>query len=475
MGSGRPSSTELNGGDDAKAPPPAAAAAPLHKELDAGAQFVLKSRGQSIKHTHIEREIMDTLWVPLDNIDRSSSTVESAICICITGMDGWSCKPGDGCSGHLLLIQLALSGAGTPCSIRSSLPQISRHGHSYSRSKVGCILRGANSIPGVLRCSSWLYSSGGQCMKAIYLVSSPEGNMKLYEFVIIFGGLMLILAQIPSFHSLRHINLVSLFLCLAYSSCATAASIYIGSSSKGPRKDYSLNSNSETRIFGFFNALAIIATTFGNGIIPEIQATLAPPVKGKMLKGLCICYAVVTATFFSVAISGYWAFGNGADGLVLTNFLGEGEPLVPKWFILMTNAFTILQLSAVAVVYLQPTNEVLERTFADPKSGEFSARNVVPRVISRSLSVIIATTIAAMLPFFGDINAVIGAFGFMPLDFVLPVVFFNLTFKPSKKGFIFWLNTIIAVVFSVLGVIAAVAAVRQISLDAKTYRLFANI
>ncbi|KAK4396772.1 GABA transporter 1 [Sesamum angolense] len=389
MGSGRPSSTELNGGDDAKAPPPAAAAAPLHKELDAGAQFVLKSR-------------VVTFY-----------------------------------SYNLLSLVLE---------------HHAQSGHRFLRFR-DMATHILGNILGV----------------------ESKGNMKLYEFVIIFGGLMLILAQIPSFHSLRHINLLSLLLCLAYSSCATAASIYIGSSSKGPRKDYSLNSNSETRIFGFFNALAIIATTFGNGIIPEIQATLAPPVKGKMLKGLCICYAVVTATFFSVAISGYWAFGNGADGLVLTNFLGDGEPLVPKWFVLMTNAFTILQLSAVAVVYLQPTNEVLERTFADPKSGEFSARNVVPRVIFRSLSVIIATTIAAMLPFFGDINAVIGAFGFMPLDFVLPVVFFNLTFKPSKKGFIFWLNTIIAVVFSVLGVIAAVAAVRQISLDAKTYRLFANI
>lgn len=126
-------------------------------------------------------------------------------------------------------------------------------------------------------------------------------------------------------------------------------------------------------------------------------------------------------------------------------------------------------------VYLQPTNEALERTFADAKSGQFSARNVVPRLISRSLSVVVATTIAAMLPFFGDINAVIGAFGFLPLDFVLPVVFYNVTFKPSRRGLTFWVNTTIAVVFSVIGVIAAVAAVRQISLDAKTYRLFANI
>ncbi|KAM1205907.1 hypothetical protein ACFX2I_006671 [Malus domestica] len=91
------------------------------------------------------------------------------------------------------------------------------------------------------------------------------------------------------------------------------------------------------------------------------------------------------------------------------------------------------------------------------------------------MSVILATIIAAMLPFFGDINSVIGAFGFMPLDSILPVVFYNLTFKPSKRSPIFLLNTTIAVVFSILGVLAAIAAVRQISLDAKTYRLFANV
>lgn len=131
--------------------------------------------------------------------------------------------------------------------------------------------------------------------------------------------------------------------------------------------------------------------------------------------------------------------------------------------------------STLAQVYCQPTNEVLERAFSDPMSSEFSLRNVVPRVISRSLSVAAAVTIAAMLPFFGDINSLIGAFGFMPLDFVLPVVFFNLTFKPSKRSMIFWVNVTIAVVFSSLGVIAAVAAVRQIALDAKNYRLFANV
>lgn len=118
---------------------------------------------------------------------------------------------------------------------------------------------------------------------------------------------------------------------------------------------------------------------------------------------------------------------------------------------------------------------MIERTFADPNKKEFSARNVIPRLVFRSLSVVTSTTIAAMLPFFGDISAVVGAFGFIPLDFVFPVVFYNLTFKPPKRNPIFWLNITIAVVSAVVSVTAAIAAVRQIILDAKTYRLFANV
>ena len=80
------------------------------------------------------------------------------------------------------------------------------------------------------------------------------------------------------------------------------------------------------------------------------QATIAPPVKGKMFKGLCVCYAVVLSTYFSVAISGYWAFGNQASGTVLANFMVGEKPLLPTWVLLMTNIFSLLQVSAVSLV-----------------------------------------------------------------------------------------------------------------------------
>ncbi|KAL6840290.1 hypothetical protein ACP4OV_030100 [Aristida adscensionis] len=315
----------------------------------------------------------------------------------------------------------------------------------------------------------------GQSMKAIYLIAKPGGTINLYVFVVIFGVFMMMLAQLPSFHSLRHVNLISLLLCLAYSFCTVAGCMYLGTSDRAPPKDYSITGDSQNRVFGVFNAIAVIATTYGNGIIPEIQATVAAPVTGKVFKGLCLCYAVVVTTFFSVAISGYWAFGNQAQGNLLSNFMVDGKAVIPQGFLLVTQLFTLLQLSAVAVVYLQPTNEVLEGLLSDAKQRQYAPRNVVPRLASRTAAVAVATTIAAMVPFFGDISAFIGAFGFLPLDFAIPAVLYNVTFKPSKKGFVFWLNTAIAVVFSALAVIASIAAVRQIALDANTYKLFANV
>ncbi|XVF23401.1 hypothetical protein REPUB_Repub13aG0034700 [Reevesia pubescens] len=210
---------------------------------------------------------------------------------------------------------------------------------------------------------------GGQSLKFIYLLYIQSGKMQLYQFIIIFGGVPLFLAQIPSFHSLRNINLASLVLVLAYSACVTAASIHIGNSRNAPNKDYSVNGSRENRILGAINGISIIATTFGCGIIPEIQATIAPPVKGKMFKGLCICFAVIVSTYFSVEISGYWAFGNQSQPTVLSNFMADKRPLLPIWFLLVTNIFTLMQLVTITVVrtlhewntkIVQPTRNMLK-------------------------------------------------------------------------------------------------------------------
>ena len=49
-----------------------------------------------------------------------------------------------------------------------------------------------------------------------------------YDYTILFGAFTLLLSQSPSFHSLRHFNLLSIMLCLGYSVCGIAGSIVSG-------------------------------------------------------------------------------------------------------------------------------------------------------------------------------------------------------------------------------------------------------
>ncbi|XP_059434147.1 GABA transporter 1-like [Corylus avellana] len=434
------------------------------KELDAGALFVLKSRGSWLHcGYHLTTSIAAPALLSLPYAMRFQGWVGGVVCLILAGLVTFY-------SYNLLSLVLDHHAQLGRRQLRFRDMATDILGPRWGKYVIGPLQFGI--CYGAVIAAAVL---GGQNLKFIYLLSNPNGTMKLYQFISIFGILLLILAQIPSFHSLRHINLASLILCLAYSALVTAGSIHIGYSRNAPIRDYSLKGSEVNRAFGAVNAVSIIATTYACGIIPEIQATIAPPVKGKMFKGLCVCYAVILTTFFSVAISGYWVFGNQSMGTILANFMGNGKPLLPTWYLLITNVFTLLQISAVAVVYLQPTNEVFEKLFADPKKDQFSIRNVVPRLILRSLSVILGTLFAAMLPFFGDIMALFGAFGCIPLDFIFPMVVYNVTFKPSKRGIVFWGNTLIAVASSALSALGAIASVRQIVLDAKAYRLFADV
>ncbi|KAF7133032.1 hypothetical protein RHSIM_Rhsim09G0144300 [Rhododendron simsii] len=257
-----------------------------------------------------------------------------------------------------------------------------------------------------------------------------------------------------------------------------------GDSRNAPPKDHTATGNTVDHLFRIFTAVSIISTSYSNGIVPEIQATVAPPITGKMFKGLLLSYAVVISTFFSVWISGQplGQFGNQSQGNILQNFIVNEQPLPIGAQLVscddqcLNAAATHSGCSAMGMqTYLQPTNVVLERGFADPKKDEFSSHNVITRIVFRSLSVVVATLLAAMLPFFGDMLALLGAFECIPLDFILLMIFYNVTFKPSKKTIIFWGNTFIVFISTVLSLVGALASVRQIVLDAKTYRLSANV
>lgn len=85
--------------------------------------------------------------------------------------------------------------------------------------------------------------------------------------------------------------------------------------------------------------------------MPSIQATLAPPATGKMVKGLLMCYSVIVITFYSAAVSGYWVFGNKSNSNILKSLMPDAGPsLAPTWVLGLGVIFVLLQLLAIGLV-----------------------------------------------------------------------------------------------------------------------------
>ncbi|KAK7308946.1 hypothetical protein RJT34_05299 [Clitoria ternatea] len=288
-------------------------------------------------------------------------------------------------------------------------------------------------------------------------------------------GIMIVLSQLPTFHSLRHINLCSLLLSLGYSALVVGACIHAGTSNNAPPKDYALEHKKSERVYRAFTSISILAAIFGNGIIPEIQATLALPTAGKMVKGLGMCYAVIGVTFYSIAVSGYWALGNKSNSNIFKSLIPDDVPaLAPTWVLGLAVIFVLLQLFAIGLVYSQVAFEIMEKKSGNVNEGIFSKRNLIPRLIVRTIYMILCGFVAAMLPFFGDISSVVGAMGFIPLDFILPMLLYNRTYKPPKSSIIYWINIAIMVVFTGVGIMGAFSSVRKLVLDANQFQLFDN-
>lgn len=116
----------------------------------------------------------------------------------------------------------------------------------------------------------------------------------------------------------------------------------------------------------------------------------------------------------------------------------------------------------------------MEKKSADVKQGLFSKRNLIPRLILRTVYMLLCGFFAAMLPFFADINAVVGAIGFIPLDFILPMLLYNMTCKPSRSSYTYWINNIIMIVFTCVGLLGAFSSIRSLIRNASTFKPFSS-
>ncbi|KAI5057539.1 hypothetical protein GOP47_0027967 [Adiantum capillus-veneris] len=311
--------------------------------------------------------------------------------------------------------------------------------------------------------------AAGTSMKAIYKIYHQRDNMSLQKFMIIFGIVELGLSQFPTIHSLRWVNAVCTLSTIGFTTTSIGLSIYNGKKLDRSTIDYKIHGTKSSQVFGVFNALGTIAFSFGDAMLPEIQSTLKSPVKKNMYKGVSGAYVVIIATYWTLAGFGYWAFGSSVSPYLVNSFIE------PSWAIILANAFAILQICGCYQIYCRPTIGYFEDTLVQRKKSDFNTKTkMLIRLLITTTYMAIVTLIACALPFFGDFVALCGAFGFTPLDFVIPAVAFLAVRKPKLK--VVWIvNIVIAMLYTFVSILGSIGAIRFITIDIVTYKLFRDL
>ncbi|CAN6293585.1 unnamed protein product [Urochloa humidicola] len=203
-------------------------------------------------------------------------------------------------------------------------------------------------------------------------------------------------------------------------------------------------------------------------MLPEIQSTVREPVRVNMSKGVSAAYTIIVVSYWTLAFSGYWAFGSQVQPYILSSLTA------PRWAIVMANLFAVIQIAGCFQIYCRPTfAHFEERVQAKNRSCRSSC---LWRLMYTSAYMAAITLVSAAMPFFGDFVSICGAVGFTPLDFVLPGLALLKTSKlPDNLGLQYAvkvLSSAVAILFVIIGALACIGAIRSIALDVKTYKFF---
>ncbi|KAI5059403.1 hypothetical protein GOP47_0025722 [Adiantum capillus-veneris] len=296
-----------------------------------------------------------------------------------------------------------------------------------------------------------------------------------YPYTLLFGGVQVLLSQIPTFSKLWWLSIVAAVMSFSYSSIGvglgTAKAIADGGHIQGSLGGI-LKENDGIKlshIWPVFQALGNIAFAYSYSmILIEIQDTIQSPSESRTMKKANLMGVSITTVFYLLCGGiGYAVFGDVAPGNLLTDF-GFYEPY---WLVDIANVCVVVHLVGAYQVFCQPlfafVEEWISVTF--PKtplahkhfslliaSNGLTYRINIFRLIWRTSFVIFTTLAAMLLPFFNDILGILGALAFWPLTVYFPVEMHIANTKTARWS-LKWLLLEVLSLFCLLISLAALA------------------
>ncbi|KAL3498391.1 hypothetical protein ACH5RR_041123 [Cinchona calisaya] len=312
-------------------------------------------------------------------------------------------------------------------------------------------------------------------------------------FMITFGIIQIFISQIPNFHELSVLSLITTTVCFLHASIGLGLSIakVIG----GPHVQTSLigapigeDMSRMDKIWSTFTALGNLAFAYAfSDVLIEIQDTLrSGPPENKVMKQASFTGISISTLFYILCgLVGYAALGNNAPGNLLAGF-GFFEPF---WLIDVANLCVIIHLVGAYQICCQPVFAFIESRSRQkwpnarlinkeyqinlPNNGHFRFTHF--KIIWRTIYVILATLLAMSLPFFNDFVGLLGAASFWPLTVYFPIKMHiarkNIP-KPSLRWF--WMQTISAICL-ITSLAATIGSVGSIIKSLQTVKFFRSM
>ncbi|KAK6928478.1 Amino acid transporter, transmembrane domain, partial [Dillenia turbinata] len=315
-------------------------------------------------------------------------------------------------------------------------------------------------------CIVYMVTGGKSLQNFHVLVCKGCKNIRLTFFIMIFASVHFVLSHLPNFNSISGVSLAAAVMSLSYSTLA-----WVASADKGVQQDVQYEYRSKTTagvVLDFFSALGTVAFAYaGHNVVLEIQATIPStpqrPSKGPMWKGVFVAYIIVFLCYFPVALIGYAVFGNNVADDILVS-LKE-----PVWIIATANMFVVIHLIGSYQVYAMPVFDLIELFLVKKLhlQPSFTLRFTV-----RNLYVGLTMFVAITFPFFGALLGFFGGFALAPTSYFLPCIMWLVIYKPRRFSLSWWTNWICIVVGVLLMILAPIGGLRQIILQAKTYKFY---
>ncbi|KAJ8767750.1 hypothetical protein K2173_020690 [Erythroxylum novogranatense] len=308
--------------------------------------------------------------------------------------------------------------------------------------------------------------TGGKSLKKFHdlVCNDDKKDIKLTFFIMIFASAHFVLSHLPNFDSIANVSLTAAIMSLSYSTIAW--SVHRGAQ---PNVQYGYRAKTTAgTVFNFFSALGDVAFAYaGHNVILEIQATMPStperPSKGPMWKGVVVAYIAVALCYFPVALIGYWTYGNSVQDNILISLEK------PVWLIAMANIFVVIHVIGGYQMYAMPVFDMIESVLV--KKLNFKPTRLL-RFFVRNIYVASTMFVGITFPFFGGLLAFFGGFFFAPTSYFLPCVMWLAIHKPRKFSLSWWTNWICIVFGILLMVVSPIGGLRQIILQAKTYKFY---